>query len=226
MKNLNYRVKFEDRSGSYVDVELREGALSVSGHISGHTGQISEALLEANKAGKVKLKWPNEECLAKAMELGFELDPTERLCRYWNRWHLNGIRPSCTHQQKDPTIRPWEKVTLYEFGYPNEVHDKRREWDTAHRLMPHVQLTEEVMELLAADLSDVVLQTDVPPNEKMVLKRTWVSYPGRELAPGGYIGRVCPECGWVWGHGQQLELLPAKVVAFFTLLGGDPDANA
>lgn len=203
----------------YVKITYKKGRLSLTGVIGptrggnckGSCGQCLEEIRE----GEPTEKWTREML--------------DRLCDIWDAWHLNDMRPYCTHMKQLGWVeQSKERVKVVKWGRKKETWDKikaaeARAIECLKKGKTFVPTPEETM---YANIGyEITTYNDELPEhpefyefkEKDCLghsnveykTRGWISYSDHPL---GFLGRPCPICGYKYGHEWQKEEVPQEVI--------------
>lgn len=207
---------------AFVKIEFDNGRLSMTGVVGpknngdcwGSAGQCYDALL--NGAPKDADGWTDEML--------------KKLVRIWEEWHLNDIRPYCSHQKE----LGWrelarKEVTLYHYRLTDKASRKQKaaekaaldalkegktftptEEQTRYAALPYaITLHEEANGEIRADYDPKrpLYNGDKGPVETKLLG--WLR---PDEHPEGILTRPCPVCGYKYGSAWKTEEVPQDVI--------------
>lgn len=215
----------EQPVNSFCKIEYQDGQLSITGVIgpksNGNSwGSCGQCVDEIRKGVPTK-EWTS--------------DMLQKFCDIWDEWHLNDMRPYCSHMKKlgwDKMAE--EKVEVKTYKLTRETREKQNEAKnralkclTNHEpFFPTLEETKiynlpfEKKSYNSSEFSDSECYEYTEKNclgysnidHKI---RGHINYSENEL---GLLGRKCPICGYKYGHGWLTEEIPQDVIDFLTNL--------
>ena len=204
---------------AYAKIEYENGRLSICGVVgpkrNGYCKCSAGQCVDEIRAGRPGVDW-NEEML-------------QKFCDIWDRWHLNDMRPYCSHMKELGWVEQLqEKVKVRKWDVTKEARDKAR--DAEKRAIEclkngdvFIPTPEETMyanigygvttyndELPAHPEFYEFKERDClgHPNEEYKT-RGWISCTEHEL---GFLGKKCPVCGYGYGTSWIKEDVPQEVI--------------
>lgn len=149
----------------------------------------------------------------------------QQFCDIWERWHLNDMRPYCTHQKE----LGWDKIanksiTFYNYQLTSEALNKQRAAKTAaiqalkkgETFTPTTEQTKYASLPFTISLPNKIsgeAEADYKPSEedsKQTTKRLgWLT---AEEHPDGILCKPCPVCGYKYGTAWLTEEVPQDVI--------------
>ena len=216
----------------YVRIEYDGHCLSISGEIGTGRNMIAGGqCIEEVRQGIPKDGWTNEMI--------------QQLCDIWEAWHLNDMRPYCSHMKelgwhKQAT----EKIRIEHHNLTREAIKRKkaaenRALESLRAGQSFVPTKEEII------YANLPYSLDMYNGENLLDKygklyqdayelkgkdclghpnvteelRGWISYKDH---PTGFIGRPCPVCGYEYGTGWKTEEVPQDVLKWLEAL---PEAS-
>lgn len=225
-----------------IEVEVKDGELSISGEKWGSGGQIDMEFQHRNRAQNDRrtnhLIQPKEIRFAPGWNSTKWLD----LLDVWAKYHLNHMNPGCEHMT-GPEWDSSKTLTLYYYRTKKHVRETRDNYmDRAKLVLQNGGILEPTLEeSRLACLPDELtlawpelcpeLAQDYEPNgphyqgdhyNKASEEKTagWVL---PENHPEGLLTKPCPVCGYKYGTAWRKRELPQSVIDF---LAGLPDADS
>lgn len=209
----------------FCKIELLEGKLSITGVVGpkpngncyGSCGQCVDEV----RTGTPTKNWTNEML--------------QKFCDIWDEWHLNDMRPYCTHMKE----MGWnklasEKIEVKTYHLTLEALKKQKEakeralesfktmrgfFPTPDECMyynlPYEVKTYNDSPLLHAECYEFKKKNCLGYSNIEYKSRGWINYSENEL---GLLGRECPVCGYKYGHSCLTEEIPQNVIDFLTNL--------
>lgn len=216
-------------SDAFAKITYKDGRLSIcgvigpfaSGNCAGSAGQCTD---EIRKGEPVE---------------GWTREMLDMFCDIWDKWHLNDMRPYCSHQKElGWDVEAREKVTLYHYTLKADARDKKRaaEKDAVEHLKNGETFTPTAEQTMYASLPgwlDVYREATenelkfYEPKKKLYngdggateeKTRGWVRF---DEDPIGILCKPCPVCGYKYGSAWIKEDVPQEVLDFLRNL---PDA--
>ncbi len=211
---------YNGKARGFVKIEYGGGRLSLSGVIGpirngdakGSCGQCTDEIRKGEPTGS----WSREML--------------DRLCRIWDEWHLNDMRPYCNHQKS----LGWDKlavkkVPIYHYTLKSEVFSERREIesDAMRRLKDgeYVHFKPEELTLvtlpLSLDLPEALADyrkewykpdTGYSGSPKQPIEMKALGWLHEKDHPEGILGKACPVCGYKYGTKWIKEDVPEDIV--------------
>lgn len=198
----------------YVKITYKKGRLSLTGVIGptrggnckGSCGQCLEEIRE----GEPTEKWTREML--------------DRLCDIWDAWHLNDMRPYCSHQKE----LGWHELARKEavlYNYRLCADAIKKQSDAERKAIEALKAgkifapTEE--QIKYANLSYWVTVPEkltgemaklYEPKYKEEITRNALGWLKPEDHPEGLLGKPCPVCGYRYGSEWQKEEVPQEVL--------------
>lgn len=219
------------RSGShvlrnaFVRIEFDGKALSISGVVApmsngnclGSAGQCVDEI----RIGTPANKWTDEML--------------QKFCDIWNRWHLNDMRPYCSHMKELGWLKEREeKVKVEEWTLSDDSYAKRHEAEkrAVDCLKEGKTFTPTEEETIYANLPysiNIYNNEDNPLKQYYHLKdkdslghsythyetRGWLNYKDNPL---GMICKPCPVCGYKYGSSWLTEEVPDDIIEWLSNL--------
>lgn len=200
---------------AFCRINYIDGCLSITGVVGpknngdccGSAGQCEDEI----RKGTPTLSW-NTEMLKK-------------FCDIWNEYHLNDMRPYCTHQKElGWDKKALEKVTFYNYVLKSDIITKqnsiKRIINEGFKNSLTVSITEDEQRILNLPyfFSSYI---DICPNEYKLDRED--SYKGsteikalgwvtEKEHPEGILSKPCPVCGYKYGNGWKKEEIPENVL--------------
>ena len=217
--NYNEFAKKRSKNLCEVEWELKDGRFSMSAQIWQQNKR--DILMGGQCVDEVAKLFPNDAKL-------------QRMCKIWERWHLNDMRAGCEHQRELPEFQPRYEPALeisVEY-YAYEALKRAAEKDETSpgaKLLANLQafdvrpfhkvlMTQERVDKLYAwlgvwaDWADQTTKYAKGPN--LIIKKVEIplsrTYP--EDHPLGFLAKPCPVCGYKYGTKWLKEELPEDVV--------------
>lgn len=176
---------------------------------------------------------------------GWTADMLKTLCDIWDRWHLNDARPYCSHMRELGWVDHLEekvkieKWTLTAKACKRKEEAEKRALSCLRKGEPFYPTEDETAYANLKYSIDVYNDEDVSCRygilyrdsyelkEKDCLGRSnteykirgHISYKDNEL---GFIGKLCPVCGYEYGTAWKMEEVPEDVIAWLESL---PDSK-
>lgn len=215
---VNYR-EFANRPSRNlceVEWELKDGRFSMSAQIWQQNKR--DILVGGQCVDEVAKLFPNDAKL-------------QRMCKIWERWHLNDMRAGCEHQRELPEFQPRYEPALeisVEFhAYKAlETATEKDETGPEAKLLANLQafdvrpfhkvlMTQERADRLHAWLGGWADQpTEYAKGPNLIIKKVKIplhsTYPKDH--PLGFLAKSCPMCGYQYGTKWLKEELPEDVV--------------
>ncbi len=204
---------------AYVEVEFSDGRLSMHGVVGpdlygnchGGAGQCVDEI----RAGRPNKEWTREML--------------DKLCDYWDKYHLNDMRPYCSHQKElgwDELAR--KEVTLYHYSLNNEASKKQKDAENAalEALRNGKTFTPTEEQVKYANLKYFYDTYEEISGEMSELYKPYKSLHGgitekktlgwisNDEYSEGLIGKPCPVCGYKYGTSWKKEDVPEDVIAW------------
>lgn len=212
---------------AFVKIEYVDGKLSLvgvvaptkSGNCLGSAGQCTEDI----RNGEPTEKWTREML--------------DKMCDIWDKWHLNDMRPYCSHQkelgwdkQAEEKVKI-EKWTLTEESIQKKKNAEKRALQCLKDGKPFYPTKDEItyarmeyeMEVyndedksydygkLYRDAYELKDKDCLGRSTTEYKTRGWISYKDHDL---GLIGKPCPVCGYGYGTNWVKEEVPKEVIDF------------
>lgn len=215
---LNYN-EFPDkpsRNLCKVEWELKDGRFTMSAEI---WQQNTRDILRGGQCvDEIAKLFPNDAKL-------------QRMCKIWERWHLNDMRAGCEHQRELPEFQPRYEPALeisVEFhAYKAlEAATEKDETGPEAKLLANLQafdvrpfhkvlMTQERADRLYAWLGGWADQTTkYAKGHNLIINKVQIplhhTYPKDH--PLGFLAKPCPMCGYKYGTKWLKEELPEDVV--------------
>lgn len=209
---------FSPWSAVFCKITMEEGRLSISGVVGpkrngnceGSCGQIGESVKAITEF------FPD-----------WNAELRDRFVEVWDKWHLNNMRPGCSHQMAN-----WDtgkRLEVVSYGLTTEAVVLRKsvlERVAKAYLMgkwEQFSNTERALGLLENWYKDVFSPPDAddPLSGFYEVKKRetkdagWVSSIEH---PEGLLGKACEVCGHKYGSDWQFEAIPEDVVSFLVSL--------
>lgn len=214
--NYNEFAKKRSKNLCKVEWELKDGKFSMTAEIWQQNKR--DILMGGQCVDEVAKLFPNDAKL-------------QRMCKIWERWHLNDMRPGCEHQRELPEFQPRYEPALeisVEFHAYRalEVATDKDETGPEAKLLANLQafdvrpfhkvlMTQERVDRLYAWLGDWAAQTTkYAKGPNLIIKKVKIplhhTYPKDH--PLGFLAKPCPVCGYKYGTKWLKEELPEDVV--------------
>lgn len=208
------------KAEGFVKIEFNGNRLSMTGVIgpnrygncSGSAGQCIEEI----RAGEPKEPWTREM--------------VDKLCKVWNEWHLNDMRPYCAHQKelgwRELAVK---EVTLYNYRLTRDALRKQEEAeksaiDALKKGETFTPTAEQVKFAnlpysitTAAEISQKEAENYEPkkplfPGDKGPTERRLLGRLYEKDHPDGILCKPCPICGYKYGTSWLTEKVPSEVI--------------
>lgn len=155
----------------------------------------------------------------------------QKFCDIWDRWHLNNMRPYCSHMKELGWLdEREEKVKIEEWTLSQESMNKRgaaekRALSCLKKGETFIPTEEETMYANLLYLLKIYNEEDNPLKQYYVLndkdsctrytERGWINY---KYNPLGLLGKPCPVCGYEYGSSWLTEEVPEDVIEWLSNL--------
>lgn len=155
----------------------------------------------------------------------------QKFCDIWDRWHLNDMRPYCSHMKELGWLdEREEKVKVEEWTLSQESMNKRsaaekRALSCLKKGETFIPTEEETMYANLLYLLKIYNEEDNPLKQYYVLNdkdscthyetRGWMNYKDNPL---GLLGKPCPVCGYEYGSSWLTEEVPEDVIEWLSNL--------
>lgn len=208
------------KTQNYVCIKYKNGNLSITGVVApkGH---------EAYSFGRCYEKICNA-----IPGKGWSKEMLEKLLDIWEKYHLNDMRPYCSHQK----ALGWnelskKKITIVTYSLTNAAYSERHKLEglaveVARGKAVH-EFTAEEKKILCLDYSLESAETiseDLAFYYKESKRRVdlagWIK---EEKHPEGILEKPCPVCGYRYGSAWKREDVPSDVIEW---LLGLPEAKS
>lgn len=201
---------------AFAKIEYEEGRLSISGVIGplksgnclGSAGQCVDKIRQGTPADR----WDSEML--------------KKFCDIWDTWHLNDMRPYCSHQKElGWNNEALQKITLYHYILTDDAQKlKKQAENEALKALKDGRTftpTEEQSKYASLETFVELYEVSEPPENYKPFKscltnttsntesRGWVSYDKSEL---GILCKPCPVCGYKYGSEWLKEEVPQEVI--------------
>lgn len=171
------------------------------------------------------------QCVDEVAKLFPDDAKLQRMCKIWERWHLNDMRAGCEHQRELPEFQPRYEPALeisveYHAYRTLEVAAYKDETSPEAKLLANLQafdlkpfqkvlMTQERADKLCAWLGDWADQTTkYAKGHNLIINKVEIplhhTYPKDH--PLGFLTKPCPVCGYRYGSKWLKEELPEDVV--------------
>ena len=205
---------------AFVKIEFNNGRLSLggvvgpmrSGNCYGPAGQCVDSIRKGT---------PTEDWSEKMIQ---------KLCNIWDKWHLNDVRPYCSHQKElgwDEMAK--KEVTLYHYILNRETQDKKREAEKAaiQVLINGETFTPSKEQVFIANLPyAITTHKEINEENKRFYEPKISLFAGDggftetqtlgwlrpEKHPDGILTKECPICGYKYGSSWKKEEVPQDVI--------------
>ena len=207
-------------ANAYVEIVYEDGRLTLHGVVGpksngdcyGSAGQCVDSIRE----GEPTADWTKEML--------------EKLCNIWDEWHLNDMRPYCSHQKelgwREQAI---EEITLYHYNLTDEAYmAKESAKKEALKALSDGRIFEPTEEQIFfarleyglniyGELSGELAQY-YKPHKKLYASdhgftetktRGWVRYDETDK---GILCKPCPVCGYKYGTSWLKEEVPQEII--------------
>lgn len=148
----------------------------------------------------------------------WDVDMIKKLCKIWERWHLNDMNAACEHQRAAGWIEKAKIVVkMYEHTTTTDAGKKKRAAENAalEALRNGETFTPTAEQVKYANLENFIKSHLSEINENYKIYKTeekalgWLS---PEEHPEGILGKECPVCGHKYGSGRLYEEVPEDVI--------------
>ena len=216
---------YDGRARGFVKIEFVDGKLSVSGVIGpqrngncrGSAGQCVDEIREGEPADG----WTQDMII-------------------WDKWHLNNMRPYCSHQKE----LGWDKratkiVKLYNYTLTVEALKKQNAAKDAavnalkkgetftptpeqvkYAKMPYSLTT--FSEISSEDMENYKPKKSLFPGDDGATSTKMLGWLRETEHPDGILSKPCPVCGYKYGSAWLKEEVPQEVIDWLFAL---PDAT-
>lgn len=208
----------------YVKVEYKAGRLSITG-VEGPTSNGNAV----GGCGQIVDTLRRKDFEPTPGNGAFWLRNAQKLAIAWGRWHLNDMRPECSHQRALGWYdKAGVKVKLYHWRLDDAAQrakDKARE--AALKALEEGKPFTPTKARQEAATREYGLTTATPECPRHYGPRTslysGMAGPVEEKAlgwlrpeehPDGLLCRPCPECGYKYGSEWKREEVPESVLRF------------
>lgn len=205
---------------AYARIKYKDGRLSIVGVIGpksdgnsyGSCGQCTEEI----RSGKPTKEW-NRKML-------------DKFCDIWDEWHLNDMRPYCSHQKE----LGWreeaaEDIVTYHYRLTDKAAAlKRQAEDAAVKALkdgtPFYPTMEQTLyakldyevDLVGKEISSPYYEPKKPlysgdSGYKTTKRKGWTRFEDSDL---GLLGKPCPVCGYEYGSSWLKEDVPEEVISW------------
>lgn len=168
---------------------------------------------------------------------GWSYDLVLKFAEIWERWHLNDMRPECSHQR----ALGWRKlarkeITLYHYSLKSELYREKLaiKKDIVLRATAGetVKLDDAQLAISALQLSLTSHKPELDPaiaefyepkkslysGDKGFTETKTLGWLTPEEHPDGILTKPCPECGYKYGTQWLHERVPDLVIKFLNAL--------
>lgn len=215
----------ERRVNSFCKIEYQDGQLSITGVIGPKSngdcwGSCGQCVDEIRKGEPTK-EWTPEML--------------QKFCDIWDEWHLNDMRPYCSHMKKlgwDKMAE--EKVEVKTYKLTREAREKQDEAkkralkclanhepffptleETKIYNLPFEKKSYNDSEFSDSECYEYTEKNCLGYSNTEYKIRGCINYSENEL---GLLGKSCPVCGYKYGHSWLTEEIPQDVIDFLTNL--------
>lgn len=169
---------------------------------------------------------------------GWTAEMLSVFCDIWENWHLNDMRPYCSHQKGLgwDKLASWE-VTLYNYELTREAAKKQREAKDAalEALRKGETFTPTAEQTRYASLpTSITVHTPLPDSDLVDYQPTkpWrlgdkgpttkktLGWLKPDEHPDGLLGKPCPVCGYRYGSAWKKEEVPKELIDWLRALPG------
>lgn len=159
----------------------------------------------------------------------------DKLCDIWEEWHLNDMRPYCSHMKELGWVeQTYEKVKVAKWTLTNEAYNKKAEIEgkALNCLRNGRSFTPTTDEIAYANMKYFITvyndeslsheygklyanayelkEKDCLGSSNIEYKtRGWIPYKDNKL---GFLGKPCPICGYKYGTSWKSEEVPKDVL--------------
>lgn len=226
---LDIRLEIKQPNDSTFDIHLNKinesfNVLAISGTWVRSSGQIIDDIRDVN-----------DNCLQPGQ--------FQKLLKYWDRWHLNDMRPGCVHQMGIDVLKRVNVIgigvniykikdkgiqSLFKLLYcqdVNEIKSKLAELEPIHHYSKgNSKLIDLILKIKENQCNGIIYK---PTNDFETEWLEIIRFDEGEKAinwtrpfehPEGMLGRKCDQCGYAYGTKWLLEQLPNEVIDFFESL--------
>lgn len=210
---------------SFCKIEYQDGKLSITGVIGPKSngncwGSCGQCVDEIRKGEPTK-EWTPEML--------------QKFCDIWDEWHLNDMRPYCSHMKKlgwDKMAE--EKVEVKTYKLTRETREKQDEAkkralkclanhepffptleETKIYNLPFEKKSYNGSEFSDSECYEYTEKNCLGHSNTDYKTRGWINYSENEL---GLLSKPCPVCGYKYGHSWLTEEIPQDVIDFLTNL--------
>lgn len=204
---------------SFCKIEYQDGQLSITGVIGPKSngdswGSCGQCVDEIRKGVPTK-EWTS--------------DMLQKFCDIWDEWHLNNMRPYCSHMKKlgwDKMAS--EKVEIKTYKLTRETREKQNEAknralkclanhepffptleETKIYNLPFEKKSYNGSEFSDSECYEYTEKNCLGHSNTDYKTRGWIDYSNNEL---GLLGKPCPVCGYKYGHSWIKEDIPEEVL--------------
>jgi hypothetical protein len=207
-------------------IKYKGGKLSITGvqgplrngNALGSCGQMYDSLIESGAGFK-------------EFADGWNQSKLEKFVKIWQAWHLNDMRPYCSHQKHlRETAR--QEVTLYNHSQTMPVYKSikatMKRAESAIKTGESFTPTKEESALACLPLSLITYNDPESPEffertkdtsysrGKETKTRGWIGH--KESPEFGLLGLPCTKCESTYGGAWHTEKVPARVISFLQAL--------
>ena len=214
----------------FVKIEFVDGKLSIFGVIgprrNGGCKSVAGQCVDEIRKGRPIEDWTN--------------DMVQKLCDIWDKWHLNDMRPYCSHQKE----LGWDKratkiVKLYNYTLTVEALKKQNAAKDAavnalkkgeiftptpeqvkYAQMPYSLTT--FSEISGEDAENYKPKKSLCHGDDGATSTKMLGWLRETEHPEGILSKPCPVCGYKYGSAWLKEEVPQEVIDWLFAL---PDAT-
>ena len=152
---------------------------------------------------------------------GWTYEMLHKFCDIWEEWHLNYMRPYCSHQKE----LGWDKlahkqVALYNYTLTGEACIKQKAaTDAAINALKRGEIFTPTLEQVKyANLpyriktAETISGEDAANYEHTSTDIQMLGLLRQDEHPDGILGKPCPVCGYQYGRSWYKEDVPQEVV--------------
>lgn len=208
------------KADGFAKIVFENGRLSIcgvvgptrNGNCKGSAGQCTEAI----RSGEPKQPWTREM--------------VDKLCRIWDEWHLNDMRPYCPHQK----ALGWrelagKEVTLYHYRLTRDALRKQEKAknlaidalkkgetftptseQTKFANLPYSITT--AAEISKKEAENYEPQKPLFDGDKGPTEKKQLGWLYEKDHPDGILCKPCPICGYKYGTSWLTEEVPSEVI--------------
>ena len=154
----------------------------------------------------------------------------DQFCDIWKKWHLNDMRPYCSHQKE----LGWDKlsakkVTLYNYRLTQEAYRKKRAakgaavkalergetFTPTPEQVQYAKLPYDIktsVEISGEDAENYEPKKPLFPGDKGATEIKTLGWLKPDEHPDGILCKPCPICGYKYGTSWLTEEVPGDVI--------------